>query len=425
MGADAAARGDRRGWRGTAYSGRRIEDARRQDGSGTPHAAAERRCEADQAGPAGIADRAAQGREMTSPHETQAGANRAPRDAVGEAGPSGANRPPPREAGGPPSLGVAVDPRHALQLSPGARRTRRGGPSPTGARARRRPAWPARTRGPRSRSSRAAPTRRASTLRVRRAHAGSLERHLHAIGNAHAPAARCCPEQITKKSVKPSPSAGRAPRPRAPSCRGGAHGERSTWAGRRVAVAPGGRLRARRGLVESCNPVCRRSRRQCRVSRGVVRCSAARPRAPDPRGIRPSERAGGPRWTNIRVGVEQQHRRGKNSGERERAPAAGHGLPRCASGRKRRELRGSAAAARPGRDTTTKCARSSTSGYRLHVAISANASAPVMKKSCAVEPASCSRQRVERVGRAGRPQLEVRRASRARPATASATIAKR
>ena len=35
-----------------------------------------------------------------------------------------------------------------------------------------------------------------------------------------------------------------------------------------------------------------------------------------------------------------------------------------------------------GRETTTKFARSRTSGYRCHVSISANASAPVMKKIC-------------------------------------------
>ena len=63
----------------------------------------------------------------------------------------------------------------------------------------------------------------------------------------------------------------------------------------------------------------------------------------------------------------------------------------------------------PGREITTKCARPRTSGYSCHVAISANASVPVMKNKCeAGRPPACSarkRHRGER--RPRRAKLEV------------------
>ena len=68
----------------------------------------------------------------------------------------------------------------------------------------------------------------------------------------------------------------------------------------------------------------------------------------------------------------------------------------------------------PGRAMTTKCAPSSTAGNSRHVEISANASAPRMKKICnGVQPSTVHRtQRVGRIGGPGSGQLQVRNAIR-------------
>jgi hypothetical protein len=84
--------------------------------------------------------------------------------------------------------------------------------------------------------------------------------------------------------------------------------------------------------------------------------------------------------------------------------------------------------AAPGLDTTAKCARSRINGYSRHVAISANASAPSMKKSSpGAYPCSRKRRSVSDVndGNSGASSSTSDARQPGRPATAIAAIAKR
>ena len=80
----------------------------------------------------------------------------------------------------------------------------------------------------------------------------------------------------------------------------------------------------------------------------------------------------------------------------------------------------------PGRAITTKCAASSTAGNSRHVAISANASAPRMKKSCdGCQPCGVQRaQRVDGVGRSRRGSAPCPTRGRPRPSESPAPPAR-
>ena len=92
----------------------------------------------------------------------------------------------------------------------------------------------------------------------------------------------------------------------------------------------------------------------------------------------------GPRWPAVaEISVDETSSVAHQQENRPSFPIRVHIRRRSESQiRQRRQLRRSAATDTPGRDTATNSARSSTSGYRFHVSISANASAPVMKKIC-------------------------------------------